>query len=372
MLLRSLLFALVVPLATASGQRETFVRVRIVDTTGAPIANADVSALRGLNTIVAGGATDASGQRVFSVPRDGEYQVVARRIGFQRGDHFFTAGRDTIAVRIVLRPTPQALPAVNVTAEQDIKRRAYHVGADEIAESKRPIIDGLDVLSKLRPDIIFSRVPGCRARYVWVNGRRIVFPPIDPALAIRARQARQATRSVPHIGPTGMTTVNLTIQSVMASIHPEHIEEVTFADCNDMTVEAVKANSAIFVTLKPGVAFEPGIGSYVVDAGPALGNETSPRRAAAPADAVDPAYRARLLGVYDEATGDPIIGAEVADSTSGTFALTTSTGTVSLAFLPEGTSTLRIRKAGYAELRLPVSISPRDTLPLTLVMSRAK
>jgi len=337
-----------------------------------PLPNIDVSALHGLRAVVAGGPTDSTGRRTFSVPHDGEYQVVARRIGFQRGDQFFTASRDTVAVRIVLHAALQALPAVQVTAAQDVKRRAYHVGADEIAESTRPIIDGLDVLSKLRPDIIYSRVPGCGARYVWVNGRRITYPPIDPALAARARMQRQAARATPHIGPTGMATVNLTIQSVMASIHPEHIAEVTFADCNDTTVDAVKGSSAIFVALKPGVAFEPGIGSYVLDAGASLSNDVNPPREDGAVSAVDVAFRSRVLGVFDEATGDPIAGAEVADSTSGTFALTTSTGTVSLVFLPTGVSTVRIRKTGYAELRLPITISPRDTMPVTLLLTPIK
>lgn len=373
----SLSLMLAVPCVAAA--QETVVRVRVVDTTGNPMANADVAALRGLNTAVAGGPTDSAGRRTFNIPRDGgEYQVVARRIGFQRGEQFLTASRDTVSVRIVIRATPRSLPAVQVTAQEDIKRRAYHVDADEIAASKRPIIDGLDVLSKLRPDIIYSRVPGCAARYVWVNGRRITYPPIDQALAIKQSQRRRASAILKHIGPTGMATVNLTIQSVMASIHPEHIAEVTFADCKDTTVEAVKGNSAVFVTLKPGIGFEPGIGSYVAASGAALSNDNAPAvRALATdsadvADVADVAFRSRLLGVFDEATGDVVIGAEVADSTSGTFALTTTTGTVSLAFLPAGNSTLRIRKTGYLDLFLPVSISPRDTLPLTLLLKPVK
>lgn len=81
-----------------------------------------------------------------------------------------------------------------------------------------------------------------------------------------------------------------------------------------------------------------------------------------------PAYRLRLLGVYDERSGDPIEGVKVSDMTSGASSLTSTTGTVTLVFLPDGSSLVRIQKLGYEPQTLPVAISPADTEPLTLIM----
>jgi hypothetical protein len=112
----------------------------------------------------------------------------------------------------------------------------------------------------------------------------------------------------------------------------------------------------------------------------ALFAAAAPQRAAAqnpPADtasakkAVDYRYRYRFLGVYDAASGDPIEGVEVIDALSGTKALTTKTGTVSLMFLPDGGSLVRIRKVGYEMQTITVPISPADTAPVTVILTHA-
>ncbi len=77
-----------------------------------------------------------------------------------------------------------------------------------------------------------------------------------------------------------------------------------------------------------------------------------------------------MLGVYDQDTGDVIPEARVVDVNTGTYANTSPTGTVSLIFLPEGSSLLRITKAGYEDLNLPVDIGPTVATPLTLLMKK--
>ena len=81
-----------------------------------------------------------------------------------------------------------------------------------------------------------------------------------------------------------------------------------------------------------------------------------------------PGYRQRLLGVFNANTGDPVDGASVIDMALRNSSLTTATGTVTLVFLPEGESVVKIQKIGYSPLLLTVSISPADTVPLTVLL----
>lgn len=82
-----------------------------------------------------------------------------------------------------------------------------------------------------------------------------------------------------------------------------------------------------------------------------------------------PASRGRLLGVYDEESGAPVVGALVSDVLTGDHTLTSATGTVSLWFVREKGSLVQVRKIGYEPWQSIVD--PIDTTPITVTLKRA-
>ncbi|HWH51716.1 MAG TPA: hypothetical protein VN651_09275 [Gemmatimonadaceae bacterium] len=109
------------------------------------------------------------------------------------------------------------------------------------------------------------------------------------------------------------------------------------------------------------------MGLLMIATGGASGAAQSPGASRAPA-ALN--ARPRLLGVFDENTGEPVEGARVADLVSGTFATTTQTGTVALNFLRDSGSLVRVQKIGYETQVMFVGITGADTAPITLVLRR--
>ena len=366
----------------AFAQRPTVgVRVRVVDSSGKTVAGASVELVRELATRVATGTTDSAGEVSVRAPRDQELELVVRRIGFQRRSVFFRSDSADRRFDLTLQPAPVSLAAVDVTASRDLNRARYHLDADDIAQSKRPIDDGLDAVLKLRPDMAKPPNDGiyssCGLYNVFVNGVRIRYAPIDMALAAKAHQERLAAMMAVWPGrPPHFTTQSLipvSIQSVLATIRPEHIEEMNYVGCADTkSADIVRAQNGLFVVLKRGVAYEPGRGSYVVasDVSVAEAPATAPTTTALNGSSKN--FRSRIVGIFDEETGSPLAGVQVMDVKSATFATTTASGTVSLVFLPEGSNELGVHLPGYEDLRLTVVISPVDTVPVTLTLRAAK
>jgi hypothetical protein len=77
----------------------------------------------------------------------------------------------------------------------------------------------------------------------------------------------------------------------------------------------------------------------------------------------------RILGVFDDATGQPIVGADVIDTDAETKATTSVSGAVQLAFLGVDSTVVQVRKIGYLPKTISVATSAADTVPFTVVLT---
>ena len=158
-----------------------------------------------------------------------------------------------------------------------------------------------------------------------------------------------------------------------------------YVEPNDGSVEKTRSDNAIHIILKSGIIYDDHVGTRVMTSAEALAAAAAFARSApptrpatvqiipvtpAPAPTDLPAYRLRVLGVFDLESGAAIAGAQVTDVLTGLHVNTSVTGTVTLAFLPEGTSTVRIFTPGQEELAIVVRIAADATLPITVVLPR--
>ena len=78
----------------------------------------------------------------------------------------------------------------------------------------------------------------------------------------------------------------------------------------------------------------------------------------------------RIIGTFDEATGQPLSGVEVIEAATGTSVLTSSTGSANLGLIVPKGGEIRLRKIGFEEQTMTVSMTPSDTVPITILMKK--
>lgn len=245
--------------ATDTRRAPALLRVQVMDSTGTPVEGAEVSLMRGLRTVLSTARTNHAGEHEFLVDRDStDYSLVARKVGYARGDRFIAVDKAAVDARVIMKQLP-SLPAVTVTAV-NLKRKSYHLDADDIEISNTHVEDALDIVRFIKPDMATSRSggvgAGCPAlQNIWVNGRWYPagYVIVDPTMGLRMRVMSRGMRMM---GPGNAT--------ILSEIAPEHIAEMNYVDCFEKNeTKRVGAINALFVTLKPGVGYRLGLGTYV-------------------------------------------------------------------------------------------------------------
>jgi hypothetical protein len=80
----------------------------------------------------------------------------------------------------------------------------------------------------------------------------------------------------------------------------------------------------------------------------------------------------RILGVFDASTGEPIPGALVTDTTDDIAMRTTATGTLSMAYVGDDETGVRIEKPGYEPQTVHVALVLGPSTPITIALQPIK
>jgi hypothetical protein len=252
--------ALAAPPASAQQAGVGFaVRVTVTDSAGKSIELAEVLVRSG-RRVVATARTSSTGSATIAFAADSATaEVVVRKLGFRPANRFVRlVPGDTATIAMVLGSTVQTLGEVQVTARESTRRRSYFLDSETIANSTRPIRSALDAIVALRPYMLTSiggrRVCGL-IQEVWINGQRIPqnFAP-DP---------RMQNRLLPGVNPKQPVAPELL--TILASVRPEHILEMSYIDCFGGPVNAIGSRNAVFIVLKEGIEYRWPDGTFVVD-----------------------------------------------------------------------------------------------------------
>jgi hypothetical protein len=78
----------------------------------------------------------------------------------------------------------------------------------------------------------------------------------------------------------------------------------------------------------------------------------------------------RIIGTFDESSGNPLPGVEVIEVATGASILTSATGSANLGLIVPTGGQIQLRKIGYEEQTMTVSMAPSDTVPITIMMKK--
>ncbi|MFI5229715.1 MAG: carboxypeptidase-like regulatory domain-containing protein [Gemmatimonadales bacterium] len=323
--------------AVARSQSPTVVRVAVADTLGFPVPDAAVRLMRD-TAVVRSGRTAPDGSYRFTVGAgDTSLDLAVQKVGYVSTRRRVAPAVGAVTdVAVLVTPVATILDSVHITARHTADDIVPIIDADEIAQSGRNLTGLFRLIAKLRP------------RATTNTPRRAARPCLESQTRYYINEQ----------------WVNPAQFGGLADFPPEQIAYVQFVDCFDRSLDDADHPGArhVYVTLKPGAHYTPGGGvqidsSAMHDAGTVADSGKALRVA-----------RGKVIGIYDEVSGDPIDGVEVKDVASGMFVHTTVTGTASLFFARTDATMLGLSKLGYRPMTMLIGDPWADTIPITVTM----
>jgi hypothetical protein len=261
------IFLDVVPsLAAAQSSKRVILRVTVAEVPGGRLLEGVNVSVASDSGMLASATTDSLGRASIGVPPSmSKLHFLARRVGYQPAQTILDRSRqDTLSVDVELEPIAQQLDSVRTTARATSMN--YALGAAEIAQSRRTILDAYDALRALRPNMLGDVMRGCPfVQDLWINGRR---QPVYPNEIVPLGDDVSPIRDDGSARPTVRSSFppfHAPRSAPLAMIRPEHIAEMRYVNCWSRPVAGMHSVNALFINLKPGVGFDFRHGSHVVD-----------------------------------------------------------------------------------------------------------
>ena len=334
---RGLALGLLLAIGPAPVAAQSIVRVTVTDTLGAALPDANLRLLRD-DAVVQSGRTAGDGTRRFALTAaDTSVLVSMQKVGFvSTTRHFVVPSGKTIDVNLLVTPVAAVLDSEHISAHRTADDLLASIDTNEIARSGRNL-DGLFALiNKLRP------------RGFLPTHRRGTRACIERGVRFYINE----------------DWVNPDQYGALSRIPSDQVLYVQFVPCYDRSIDDDHPGAAhIYVTLKPGA-------HYNVAGGLDLDSmETRDAGKMADSGKALRVLRGKLVGVYDDVSGDPIEGATITDVASGMRVQTTNTGTASLFFARTDVTMLGFTKTGYRPMTMVIGDPWADTIPLTVTMT---
>ena len=320
----------------ADAQSPTAVRVTVADTLGLPVSGMAVR-LMSDSTVVRSGRTTSDGSYRFVV--DSAYaglDLAVQKVGYVSTRRRVVPMRGaTIDVSVLVTPIATILDSVHINAHRTADDIVPVIDADEIARSGRNLTGIFGLIGKLRP------------RLTFLTPRRAARPCLESQTRYYINEQ----------------WVNPTQYDALSDFPADKIAYVQFVDCFDRALEDDDHPGArhVYVTLKPNVHYSPARGVQIDSAAFADAGKPDSGKALRVA-------RGKLIGVYDEVSGDPIDGVEVKDIATGMSVHTTVTGTAALFFARTDATMLGLSKLGYRPMTMMIGDPWSDSIPITVTL----
>lgn len=249
----------------AAGSPGAALAFTVVDESDAAVGGARVLIASEGRTLAVG-TTDAAGRLMLAIPVAARaYHYSVRHVGFGPiVDSVLVDGPDTLSLLVRIAHSIASLDTVRSNAR--LPSSYYALDADEIARNPRHPDDAYDALIHIRPAMLGDKPRMCPyIQNLWVNGEWQFIPPWTPLVPLRGMITTRTDLSGRHPPSGGFPLTHPPSDNPLAGIRAGHVAEMHYVSCWTTSVVGPHGVNALFVTLKPGIGFDPKHGTYVAD-----------------------------------------------------------------------------------------------------------